>query len=410
MKLRTKLVWALVLLSGAGFSVNATAANVNCPGVLTLPVATPSNTVSFGDALAYSLPILGLSVKSSPGQIDDCIVVATGAGGPGSPVVNNFAGMDNAYATPNGPDKGNSTNPWFRTGSAVSPDPGGAGQFAGDSANTWDTTIAALKTFLAGNDLVFYFNHNEDNSQDAISQNVAVWAQVKLSNSATGAAQFFYATSTFGAPGLENFGLFGDQTSGYTGPQTAANCQWPSGPDCASQPNGTANFPTGGILTSGNIIPGTASFMINAQGQICLNGPVGIGTPVPCSGPHVGQPINENLGADEVANAIVFPEINAILRTANNGGFDTLSIDLRMGCEPTTRNVIPGGGGDTFGPGCPLGLTENNGYEQVFIGQLNPTLCVGQNCANIVPEPGMLALLGMGLLAAFAGGMGRRKI
>src|SRR5215470_5541299 len=194
MKLRTNLISALVLLSGAGFSVNAMA---GCPGVLTLPVATTGNTVSFGDALVYSLPILGISVQSSPGQIDDCIVVATGSNGQN--ITTNFAGMNNAFSTPSG----SGGSPWFQTGTTVSPDPGTPGApFAGDSPNTWDTTIAALKTFLAGNDMVFYFNHNEDNSQDAISQNVAVWAQVKLSNTSTGAAQFFYATSTFGQPGL----------------------------------------------------------------------------------------------------------------------------------------------------------------------------------------------------------------
>jgi len=83
--------WVVGLCAGVGISASAWA---GCPGLLTLPVASTSNTVTFGDAVSYSLPILGLSVQSSPGQIEDCIVLATGSSG--GPVTTNFAGMDNA--------------------------------------------------------------------------------------------------------------------------------------------------------------------------------------------------------------------------------------------------------------------------------------------------------------------------
>jgi len=58
-----------------------------------------------------SLPVLAIQdgctnpgcsffVQSGPGQIKGLTVLGTGAGG--QEVVNNFSGMDNAYATPNG--------------------------------------------------------------------------------------------------------------------------------------------------------------------------------------------------------------------------------------------------------------------------------------------------------------------
>ena len=318
---RTRLSLALVFCAGVGAS-NAVMAG--CPTVLTLPTASASNSVTFGDGISYSLPTLGLNVQSSPGQIDDCIVVATGSSG--GPVTTNFAGMDNAYATPNG----SNSNPYFRTGDPTNaPDPGRAGQFTGDSATTWDTRLSALNTFLAGNDMVVYFNHNQTNSGAAVDQDLFIWAQIALIDDAgvLPTLYYYYFTSVPNSTGLQNFGNPGANPLAYMGPQSVATCTYPTGSDSA------CSFPKGGVGTGTGT--GDASFMVRAPGQVCLDGPVGSGNIVPCSGPHVTT-INESLGADQAANAVVFPEINAILAAGGFNGYDSLSADIRMGCNAAT--------------------------------------------------------------------------
>jgi hypothetical protein len=378
-----KLISVLALL-GAGV-IGSNVALANCPTPITLPTASATNSVTFGDGISYSLPILGLNVQSSPGQISDCIVVATGASG--VPVNTNFPLMDNAYATPSG----TGGSPWFRTGQTVSPDPGGPGQFPGDTANSWDTTLSALHTFLNGNDLVVYFNHNQTNSGSTIDQNLFIWAQIALvnTNDPTGAStKYFYLTSVPNLTGLQNFGQPGGDPLAYTGPQSPITCSYPEGPDTGCGMVG----PLGGIGTG--IGSGDARFMVDAQGHVCLNGPVGSGVPVPCdgSGGPVVAVVNENLGANNVANAVVFPEINAILNMPGFGGFTALQATIVMGCNPLTITT-----GDPTSPTapCPNGAELNNGFEQIFIGQLTPT--PGPPGGGI-PEPATLALVGVALL------------
>jgi hypothetical protein len=91
--------------------------------------------------------------------------------------------------------------------------------------------------------------------------------------------------------------------------------------------------------------------------------------------------INENLGADQVANAVIFPEIQAILNSPGFGGYDVLQADIRMGCNALT---ITGGV-------CPQGFVLNNGYEQAFI--------VATPQPTQVPQPVSVALVGLGLIA-----------
>jgi PEP-CTERM motif len=378
MKLKGKAFGAMLLLAGIAASNAAMAA---CPAPIALPPSTAVNSVTFGDGISYSLPILGISVDSSPGQIDDCIVVMTGASGTG--VTTNPAGMDGAYSSPQG------TQTYFRTGDpVVSPDPDGAGQFTGDTANSWDIQLTALSNFLNGNDLVIFFNHNQENSGGAANQDIFIWAQIRLvDNENPLATQYFYITSVPNATGLSNFGQPGGDPFAYTGPQKLATSDYPS----ASTPDGTCpTIPTtplnGGTFPSGDAGTGTGSgdacLFVRARGQICLNA---LGIPQACDGTEVST-VNDNLGANEVANAIIFPEIQAILDSVNFGGYDVLQVDLRIGCNPAT-----------VGPtGCPVGSIANNGYEQIFLAQ----------AITQVPAPGTLALLALGLLGI---GIGIRR-
>ncbi len=148
----------------------------------------------------------------------------------------------------------------------------------------------------------------------------------------------FYAASSPGSA-IPNFGTPGGNPTAYTGPQPPIlPGTYPTGADGTCPPSTTGTFPRGGVGTGTGGATADACFMVRALGQVCLNGPVGIGTPVPCdgSGGAVVATVNHNLGANEVANAIVFPEINTILGLPNFGGYDLLSADIRMGCNPAT--------------------------------------------------------------------------
>jgi hypothetical protein len=247
-----------------------------------------------------------------------------------------------------------------------------------------------LSDFLAGSDMVVYFNHNQTNSGDAIDQDLFIWAQIALVDDAgVLPTLYFYVTSVPNSTGIENFGEPGGDPYAYTGPQTAATSTYPTGADgtCSSnEPSSIGTFPAGGVGTGTG--SGDACFMVRALGQVCLNA---AGTPVPCDSPSAVTTVNHNLGADEVANAVVFPEINDILRLAGFGGYDVLQADIRMGCN----------GGTITGGTCPEGSVLNNGFEQIFISRLTPT--------QVVPEPVTLALLGLGLLGVGFVEIRRRK-
>ncbi len=354
MKAQLKQLSAATILS-MGVVLSAQAATINLTGV---------SYVTYGDGNSYSLPIAAFIydqvngggvgpgnpfyVGSSPGQIQDLIVVATGASG--NPVNRNFSAMDNAYPTPN-----SSSATFFSTGTTA--DPGTLASttfpgFTGDQANTWDTTLGALKTFLGGDAPVFFFNNNQVNSGAATDQNLAVWAQITLTSSSglLGTWDFTNTNKPYALVTAGGGGVFNGNPSAYTssgaGPIAGTN---------------------------------TATDYVLSGGQICLDASY---APVSCtSASKVYGPFNHNLGANQAAYAVVFPELNAALNglfaLSDLGGY-AMHVDFRMGCDPATAT------------GNCTGRSLNNGYEQLFIGTAATT--------QQVPEPATLALMGLGLL------------
>lgn len=358
--------------------------------------------VTYGDARSYALQVScvvgGFNgtgcpyyVQSGPGQIQSLVVNGTGSNG--GPVNTNFPNMDDAYSFPN---TSNNTgigqlSDWFiRTGGQTigsgsntvtfgARDPGGAGEWSGtsaDQANTWDTRLDALKSFLTtGNgqvlNPVFFFNNNQTNSGTSADQVLAAWARLWITDAngiQIGAWEFtnnngLYASIPFGG-GIVNDGV---------------STPWTSFTSTLTNPRvNTANSHTDYVLSGG---------------KVCLDAS---GNPQACDGTEAFN-INNNLGANQAAYAIDFPELNAALQGLFTGNFDltkyNLHIDIRLGCDPLWF------GSDPTSPNIDSACSEKrltNGYEQMFMGRLAP-----EGTPPPVPEPGTLALVG-GALALLA--------
>lgn len=320
-------------------------ASLPAAAVLTLPLnLVGENYGTYGDANSYSLAASAVKydainggglkngnpffVDSTPGSIKDFIVIGTGASGSG--VDTNEPGMDDALDLPN---------------------EGGGNFYQG----VWHSTLSAFTTYLNGYSPLFLFNNNQVNSGDSTNQNLAVWAQIRLTGEGKPTIYFDltnqlgkYALITEGGGGTVN----GDPTL-YTSPGT-------------------------GPIAGDHL----ATDYVFSGGQLCLNSAF---NPEPCSTTSPYK-IENNLGADQAVYAVDVPEFDLLLKNGGLAGYTGFEMELRMGCDPATG---------------PEGSTEciardiNNGYEQVFVlpGVANPIH---------VPEPGSLALLAAGALGWFA--------
>jgi hypothetical protein len=318
---------------------------------------TGQGYVTYGDFNTYSLPIAGIDVRSTPGHIDDLIVVATGASG--KPVNTNFSGMDNAYSTPSG----NSGSNFFTTG--LTTDPSQISSFTGDADETWDTSLTALKGFLDGEDMVFFFNNNNLNGGNL--QSLAAWAQVQVTDN-TGVVPSVIGTFDF----TNNGGKYALLSEGGGGNFLGDPTAYTSG---GSGPTIGTNDSTDYVLSGG---------------PLCIDTDTSPPTPVSCSNPVADEgPINHNLGADNAAYAVVAPELNSLLKGFFDGGLSlddyTMSIDLRLGCDPGF-GVLADNSNEEICTGALSGFGKNinNGFEQLFI----TTLARGTQ----IPEPSMLLL------------------
>ncbi len=256
--------------------------------VLTAPLAAMAAPLvdlsggyyTYGNVNSYSMPLVGIDIKSGPGQIKDSVVIYTGADG--KPVTTNVAGFDDAYGAPNG------TKTYASISGAINmQDPGDKAGIANNNTNTWDANLLALKGYLGTATALFLFNNNDTNED----QNLAIWAKVWLTDGGGSLYGRYLYLSNAGA----GYGLGGIA-------------------------NGDAT-----LYNPGNVIAPTAGF---AATDYVLSGGQVLG-------------VNHNLGADRVAYAADVPLLNDWLDTlfalndAVLGGY-TMHLDLKLGCISAT--------------------------------------------------------------------------
>lgn len=381
--MKMKTICAATVLALAGMS-NANALDLSTTGF-----------VSYGDGQSFSLPVaqficgqLGgtntecssqFSVKSTPGAIQDLIVIATGA--EGKQVTTNTAGMDDAFSTPSGVSGSTS----FLTSPGTSR--GEDGTIFNNLTSTWDASLAALQTFFSDgmggfNAPVFFFNNNQINSGASTNQSLAIWARLSVTDD-TGAPVLLGGQTALTFANRTPIIAANDCLGGAGAPSVFGGVNTPGTGGCPSVVENDNVFEYG---HTADPVVGTnaATDFVQAGGAVCLSNlpPFSI---VPCGTPN-STAINHNLGADEVAYAVLFPELNAVLNALFLSATDltdyTFHLDLRMGCD------LPDVGG--VRPATCIGRDLNNGYEQLFLGSITQTIPV--------PEPGTLALLG-GFLA-----------
>ena len=325
--------------------------------------------INYGNVNSYSMPISAdiyasingggtgpgnpYYVPSGPGQIQDLVVIYTGANGVN--VTTNTTGFDNAYGAPNGQvgyasmsgATGNTGGPVGMT----APTGDKSAEIANTTSSSWDANLLNMKAFLDGGNPVFFFNNNEVNRD----QSLAIWARMWITD-ANGAlfGRNLYLTNNDGAYGTGGIPA-GDATN-YVGTELT--------PDVTS--NASTDY-------------------VQSGGQVCSN----LGVVISCALPH-DTTYNHNLGANQVAYAGDVPLLNTWFGTlfgldnATLAGY-SFHMDLKLGCDPTQAWTT-----------C-QDVQIDNGFEQLFL---------GRSMITAVPEPEVLGLVGLGLLGV---GLSRRR-
>lgn len=336
---------------------------------------TTSGWVTYGDANSYALNTNNITVMSGPGQID--LFVKLGLNPPGQ--LNNAPlTMDDAFQTP-------TANPvdGFRMNSANEPG-GSTSEGTWDRVGWWDATLSSLNSQLnfTKNSMVFFFANNETGN----TPDLAGWARVEL-------------TKITGNVLIGRWDLTNDPTHqgnvGYGPPPVGGGVVL--GDPTAYTSNGAAPF-VSDFIDSGNDV------CLNALNQLVackIPDPNNVNQFIP--NPAVVKTYSENLGGDRAAYAIVFPELDAAIKSLVAGGENladyALHVDYRLGCGPEQTQAgggfpqIPAGGHKTV---CAENYALNGGDEKVFIGT--------QLASTDIPEPSSVVLTGLGLL-----GLGIRR-
>lgn len=290
----------------------------------------------------------GFGIDSSQGMLQqNYIVVGTGSGGQ---TADNGTNIDRAYDTSN---TGN-----FETKTAADPI-NGPGPTS-DSAKAWDIKLTDLQAALTFNgvrkDLLIGLDMNENGNTQ--SQGVQIWAMVTLRD-------------TDGSLASRSFELNGRRLM-------AGNY------DPASSVYGFNTAYSFDGVTPTNVDPLDMTYI---AGDVCVKSDGSFYTLISenLTACKPGDTrLSTNLGTSKGEWVSYIPELNEGFENFMALGYDTLSVQLAIGCFGTPSFTCNGGG-----------------YEDMFI--------MAGNVRQNIPEPASLALTGLGLLC-FAFGRRRKQV
>jgi hypothetical protein len=324
--------------------------------------ATFGNLVSCSTAVLEFLAAQGYAGYTAPytfstaqGNLIDTIVLAT----------NNGNILDNGDVVAPGSEDAFKTitagQSYFYTGENNDPDNNGA--LLGDTPFSWDISLSGLIDKLtfggAFHEMLIGFDMNQPQNQTA---SLPIWSLITVRDVDGNKQNIYFETQNVDPlnPQANPLAYVSDKT-----------------------------FDGSGVTT-----PGADDFAMTV-GTICVvNQFVSYPSPTGTTCPNGGTLVNTNRGSNQLEFVNYLPGLD--LLDLFSKGYDTISVQVWMGCFNAPATNGPDRSGPDLLDGGSIGPCDNGGFGDIFL--------LAGDAKYRIPEPGTLVLLGVGLL-----GLGYRR-